>query len=157
MFQFCISISVFTCFTSSLWVGLKSSYWNFPLNRFIWRYVVWFSENENVINFMTIEIVNIITFESESLVAQSRLTLCYPIDCSLLGSSVHRIFQARILEWVPISFSRGSFWPRDQTHIFHIVGRHFYCLSYQWSIIHFYQLINKSSVHCTPEIKYHPK
>ena len=35
--------------------------------------------------------------------------------CSLSGSSVHGIFQARVLEWVAISFSRGSSWPRDQT------------------------------------------
>ena len=39
-------------------------------------------------------------------VAQSCLTLCDPMDCSLPGSSVHGIFQARILEWVVISFSR---------------------------------------------------
>ena len=42
------------------------------------------------------------------LVSQSCLTLCDPMDCSLLGFSVHGIFQARILEWVAISFSRGS-------------------------------------------------
>ena len=41
-------------------------------------------------------------------VAQSCLTLCDPIDCNLPGSSVHGIFQARILEWITISFSRGS-------------------------------------------------
>ena len=35
-------------------------------------------------------------------------TLCNPMDCSLPGSSVHGIFQARVLEWVAISFSRGS-------------------------------------------------
>ena len=40
------------------------------------------------------------------LVAQSCPTLCDPMDCSLPGSSVHKIFQARILEWVAISFSR---------------------------------------------------
>ena len=40
------------------------------------------------------------------------------MDCSLRGFSVVGIFQARILEWVAISFSRGSFQPRDQTHIF---------------------------------------
>ena len=40
--------------------------------------------------------------------AQTCLTLCDPMDCSLLGSSVHGIFQARVLEWVGISFSRGS-------------------------------------------------
>ena len=46
-------------------------------------------------------------------VAQLCLTLCDPMDCSLPGSSVHGILQARILEWVAISFSRGSSRPRD--------------------------------------------
>ena len=41
------------------------------------------------------------------------------------GSSVHGILQARILEWVAISFSRGSSWPRDQTQVSHIAGRRF--------------------------------
>ena len=58
-------------------------------------------------------------------VAQSCPTLCDPMDCSLPGSSVHGIFQARVLEWVAISFSRGSSQPRDQTWVFHIVGRCF--------------------------------
>ena len=44
--------------------------------------------------------------QSESEVAQSCPTLCDPIDCSLLGSSVHGIFQAIVLEWMDISFSR---------------------------------------------------
>ena len=52
-------------------------------------------------------------YESESEVAQSCPTLCDPMDCSLPGSSVHGIFQARILEWVAISFSRRSSRPRD--------------------------------------------
>ena len=43
-----------------------------------------------------------------SEVAQSCRTLCNPMDCSLSGSSVHGIFQARVLEWIAISFSRGS-------------------------------------------------
>ena len=43
--------------------------------------------------------------ESESEVAQSCPTLCDPMDCSLQRSSVHEIFQARVLEWVAISFS----------------------------------------------------
>ena len=43
--------------------------------------------------------------KSESEVAQSCLTLCDPMDCSPPGSSVHRIFQARVLEWVAIAFS----------------------------------------------------
>ena len=59
------------------------------------------------------------------LVTHSCLTLCDPMDCSLPGSSVHGIFQARILEWVAISFSRGSSQPRDRTHVFCIscIGR----------------------------------
>ena len=48
---------------------------------------------------------------------QSCPTLCNPVDCSPSGCSVHGIFQARILEWVAISFSRGSSRPRDQTCI----------------------------------------
>ena len=46
--------------------------------------------------------------ESESEVAQSCPTLCDPMDCNLSGSSVHRIFQAIVLEWIAISFSSGS-------------------------------------------------
>ena len=55
----------------------------------------------------------------------SCLTHCDPMDCSLQGSSVHGILQARVLEWVAISFSRGSSWPRDRTQISCIVGRRF--------------------------------
>ena len=57
-----------------------------------------------------------------SEVTQSCPTLCNPMDCSPPGSSVHRIFQARVLEWVAISFSRGSSQPRGQTQVFHIAG-----------------------------------
>ena len=46
--------------------------------------------------------------ETESEVAQLCPTLCDPTDCSLPGFSIHRVFQARVLEWVAISFSRGS-------------------------------------------------
>ena len=48
----------------------------------------------------------------ESEVAQLCPTLCDPMDCSPPGSSIHGIFQARVLEWVAISFSRGSSQPR---------------------------------------------
>ena len=50
---------------------------------------------------------------NRSEAAQSYLTLCDPMVCSLPGSSVHGIFQARVLEWVAISFSRGSSRPGD--------------------------------------------
>ena len=57
------------------------------------------------------------------LVTKSCLTLCNPRDCSPLGSSVHGILQARILEWIAISFSRGSSHPRDWTRV-SCTGRH---------------------------------
>ena len=63
--------------------------------------------------------------ESESEVAQSCLTLWDPMDCSLPGFSVHGILQASVLEWVAISFSRGSSCPRDQTQVSRTAGRHF--------------------------------
>ena len=52
--------------------------------------------------------------------AQSCQTLSNPIDCSSPGSSVHGVSQVRLLEWVAISSSRGSSWPRDWTCISHI-------------------------------------
>ena len=50
---------------------------------------------------------------------------CDPVDCSPPGSSVHRILQARILEWVAISFSRESSQPRNWTKVSYIAGRFF--------------------------------
>ena len=63
--------------------------------------------------------------ESESEVTQSSPILATPVDYSLPGSSIHGIFQARVLEWVAISFSRGSSWPRDWTQVSRIAGRRF--------------------------------
>ena len=56
------------------------------------------------------------------IVAQLCLTLCDPMDCPA-GSSVHRILQARVLEWVAIPFSRGSSGPRDRTQVSYAAGR----------------------------------
>ena len=53
------------------------------------------------------------------------LSICHPEFISKWGFSVHGIFQARILEWVTISFSRGSSRPRDRTQVSRIGGRHF--------------------------------
>ena len=60
-----------------------------------------------------------------SSVAQSCLTLCDPMDCIPSGSSIYGILQARILEWVAISFSRGSSQSGDRTQVSHIAGRRF--------------------------------
>ena len=62
---------------------------------------------------------------SESEVAQSCPTLCDPMDYSLPGSSVHGIFQARVLEWGAIAFSSGSSQLRDRTRVSRIVDRRF--------------------------------
>ena len=59
----------------------------------------------------------------ESEVAQSCLTLCNPMGCSLPGSSVHGISQAVVLEWIAISFSRGS--SQSRTQVSCIVDRCF--------------------------------
>ena len=61
------------------------------------------------------------------IVTQSCLTLCNPMDCSLPVSSVHGILQARILEWVSMSFSRGSSQRRDRTGVSCLEG---------WSLYH---------------------
>ena len=71
--------------------------------------------------------------DSESEVAQSCPALCDPMGCKLPGSSVHETFQARVLEWGAISFSRGHSWPRDGARVSLIGGRCFYHLSHQGS------------------------
>ena len=59
------------------------------------------------------------------LVPKSSLTLCNPMDCGLPGSSVQGISQARMLEWVAISFSRGSSQSRDWIHVACLAGKFF--------------------------------
>ena len=59
------------------------------------------------------------------LVAHSYQTLCHPMDCSPPGSPIHGIFQARILQWVAILFSRQPSWPRDWMQVSCISGRFF--------------------------------
>ena len=67
------------------------------------------------------------------LVAQLCLTLCNPMDSSPPGSSVHRILQAKILEWIDIPFSRRSPRLRDQTQVSCIAGRFFTIWAHQGS------------------------
>ena len=68
---------------------------------------------------------NVVNWLSFPLKLLSCVRLCDPMGCSLPGSSVHGIFQARTLEWVAISFFRGSSRPRDWTWVSRIVGRRF--------------------------------
>ena len=80
------------------------------------------------------------------LLAQLYLTLCDLMDCSLPDSPVHGIFQAKILEWVAIHFSRGSSWLRDRTCISYI-GR---LILYHWATREAYLNVNYKwiKVHC---------
>ena len=71
--------------------------------------------------------------ESESEVAQSCPTLCDPMDRNLPGSSVYGIFQARVLEWVAISFSRGIFPTQQSKPGLPHCRQTLYCLSHQGS------------------------
>ena len=63
--------------------------------------------------------------------AQSCPAVCNSMNCSLPGSSVHGIFQSRILGWVAISFSRGSSQTRDRTHVSYI-GRQIKNHGWEW-------------------------
>ena len=71
------------------------------------------------------EILTIKMQERKVKVTQLCLTLCDPLNYSLPGSSVHGILQARVLDCIAISFSRGSSQPRDQTQVSHIAGEFF--------------------------------
>ena len=66
-----------------------------------------------------------LSWQGKVLVDQSCLTLCHPMDCSRPGSSVCGITQARILEWVVVPSSMGSYWSRNWTLVSHIAGRFF--------------------------------
>ena len=106
------------CFDILGWRADKTIVMESILSLWCYYGVIPISETENYI----IAIL-IITIHKWSEVAQSCLTLCNPMDCSLPGSSVHGIFQTRILEWVAISLSRRSFRPSDWTQVSHIVDR----------------------------------
>ena len=80
------------------------------------------------IEYIVIYLLNNYIFSSmKVLVAQSYTTLWNAMDYSPPGSSLHGIFQARILEWVAIPFSRGSSQTRDQTQVSCGRGRFFTC------------------------------
>ena len=84
-----------------------------PLLSFLRITIFWFSSNFTG----HLSQSRLLALLLGSEVAQSCLTLCDPMGCSLPGSSVHGIFQAIVLEWIAISFSRGSTQPRDRTQI----------------------------------------
>ena len=77
-------------------VGKTSRPFRYDLNQIPYDYIV-----EEMNKVKGLDLV-------KEIIAQSCTTLCSPMDCSLPGSNIHAIFQARILKWVAISFSRGS-------------------------------------------------
>ena len=77
----------------------------------------------------------------ESEVTQSCLTLCDPMAYSLPGSSVHGIFQVIVLEWIAISFSRGSSQPSDRTRVSCTAGRFITDWATRHTYIHVYMHI----------------
>ena len=88
-------------------------------------FTIWATREALVSMYIILSLYVCLYISCEVEVAQSCPTLCNPMDYSLPGSSVHGILQARVLEWVAISFSRGSSLPRDWTRVSRIVGRHF--------------------------------
>ena len=88
---------------------------------------------------------------SGSEFAQSCPTLGDPRECSLPCFSIHGIFLARVLEWVAISFSRGSSWPRDRTQVSCIAGRHFTLWATRKALYSIYL-----SIYCNPLESYRP-
>ena len=76
-----------------------------------------------IVSFVSPSICHEVLSSKWSEVGQSCPTPLDPMDCKLPCSSIHGIFQARILEWVAISFSRRSFQPRNWTQVSCIVGR----------------------------------
>ena len=90
------------------------------------------------------------------LVAQSCLTFYDPMDCSPPGSSVHGIFQARILEWIATPFSRGSSQPRDELMSLKsaaLVGR-FFTTSATWEAPEVLTLVGWYKAFTVPEPDY---
>ena len=84
---------------------------------------------------------------------QLYLPLCDPMDCNPPGSSVHGIFQAKILEWIVISYSRGSSQPTDRTHVscLSCTARQILYHSATWEApiyIYYHQIVTGSSQSC---------
>ena len=107
-----------------------------------------FKKNSHIFYFFNLfifnwRIINCFRVLHWSEVLQLSPTLFDPMSYSLPGSSIHGVFQASVLEWVDISFSRGSSQPRGQAQVARIVGRCFAVWSTReapWYCIGFYQM-----------------
>ena len=120
-------------------IGVRSSFrikTNFSVPRLTWLSQM--STLLDIASYCLHSMSNMLLFKASICVyvsVQSCPTLCDPMDCSLPGSSVHRISQGRILEWVAISSSRVSSQPRDRIHISCVscIGRQilYYCATWK--------------------------
>ena len=106
--------NLLSCPMISLWDNLTNFLGFKPYT--LWINMYFFLQNDS--SFLSMDVYCV-------LVTQSCLTLCDPTDCSPLGSSVHRISQARILQWVAFPVSRGSSPPRDRTQVSCLADRSF--------------------------------
>ena len=75
-------------------------------------------------------------------VAQLCPTVCNPMDCSPAGSSIYGILQARIMDWIVISFSRVSYQSRDQNKVSHIASRFFFIWAPQEALYEVKEVLN---------------
>ena len=114
-------------FLAEDWPWLTTSARTIPRNALAWMWTNFFFSPQRSL-YRTIKV------KGKVLVAQSCPTFCNLLDCSLRVFSIHGIFQARILEWVALPFTRGSSWPRDWTNLaFPHCGQILYHLSHQGS------------------------
>ena len=110
----------------------KESFYSTPITQFEWCHLfpagtlidtISNQENNETVSLRSTSCLNSVSYfevlEVKVLVAELYLTLCSPMDCSPVGSSVHGILQVRILQWLAIPFSH----PRDQTQVSCIAGR----------------------------------
>ena len=120
-----ICLGVCVCFAfikllESANLHLSLNLWNFGHYGFRFFFLPYFSFPSGTPMTCMLDISagsHVASTEVKVLVVHLCPTLCNPMDCSPLGSSVNGISQARILEWVAMPSSKGSFWPRDWTHI----------------------------------------
>ena len=95
-------------------------------------------------------------YQWTSEAAQSCPTPCNPMDCSLPGSSIHGIFQARVLEWVALSLSRISSRPKDQTQVSCIAGRQFAVWATGEAQDQGFRIYSRAHQHDPPPLLPHP-
>ena len=96
-----------------------------PLFNTLLRFIIAFLPRSKRLLISWLQSPSVVISKWKVKISQSCPTLCNPMDCSLPGFSLRGILQARVLQWVAISFFRGSSQPRDQTWVSHIPGRRF--------------------------------